>query len=363
MNTAVPASRLLAIDWMYEAHWFRGRVIALPGTLQFLHRFVTHLCAPTFVFLAGTALALSVARRRAAGEAESRIDARLVKRGLFIAALEIWMSVGSGVLVLQVLYAIGISMVCMAALRRLPVRALAMGAIAWFLVQDAVLRGLGLMPGLGFQVPGSLFLVPGFTFIPGFAPPPPIYPIFIALYPVLPWLAIMAGGWCFGSWLQGRAADDRVPERRLLLAGLAGLAIFIGVRVGGGYGNLFMPPVVGTLPGFLLTSKYPPSLAFVAAQLGLMALLLAGLFRVQRSGRRPLPLEPLRIFGSSALFFYVIHVHLLLAAAMLILGMPGRAGMGAARLATLGALVVLLPVCAWFLRQRTARPGGWTRFF
>src|SRR5262245_35997834 len=74
-----------------------GVALYTPGTplpaAQFLTRWVTHLCAPTFVFLAGTALALSVARRRAAGDAEGAIDRFLVTRGAFIAALDpLWMS-------------------------------------------------------------------------------------------------------------------------------------------------------------------------------------------------------------------------------------------------------------------------------
>ena len=131
--------RIRAIDWV------RGLVIALmtvdhagsifdaahmrgdsarwvPGTPlpagEFLTRWVTHLCAPTFVLLAGASLALSAEKRR--GEpGQTRF---IVTRGLLIAALDpLWMSLGFAryrVLVFQVLYAIGMSLVCMAALRR-----------------------------------------------------------------------------------------------------------------------------------------------------------------------------------------------------------------------------------------------------
>src|SRR5439155_23290612 len=90
---------------------------------QFLTRWVTHLCAPTFVFLAGTALALSVASRRARGDGERALDRFIVTRGLFIAALDpLWMSrvFAPGHVLLQVLYAIGLGLVAMAAPRRLP---------------------------------------------------------------------------------------------------------------------------------------------------------------------------------------------------------------------------------------------------
>ena len=90
---------------------------------QFATRWVTHLCAPTFVFLAGLSLSLSAERRRARGEPPGKQDRFLVTRGLFIAACDpLWMSWAFGVkdrLLFQVLYAIGMSFVAMAGLRRL----------------------------------------------------------------------------------------------------------------------------------------------------------------------------------------------------------------------------------------------------
>ena len=93
---------------------------------QFLTRWVTHLCAPTFLFLAGLVLALSVAKRQALGDPERSIDGDIIKRGVFILLLDpLWMSFGFGEgIVLQVLYAIGVSLCCMAFLRRLGVRGL-----------------------------------------------------------------------------------------------------------------------------------------------------------------------------------------------------------------------------------------------
>jgi len=83
---------------------------------------MTHLCAPTFVFLAGASLALSTMKRLKAGESEASIDRSIVIRGLLIAALDpLWMSWAftPGSILLQVLFAIGASFVCMVPLRRL----------------------------------------------------------------------------------------------------------------------------------------------------------------------------------------------------------------------------------------------------
>src|SRR5262245_32473386 len=112
------------IDAFFEPPWTPGS--ALPAA-QFFTRWITHLCAPTFLFLSGTSLALSTAGRAARGVAPLAIDRHLVARGLVLIALDVvWLSLGpSGqaghyVLVLQVLYAIGISLCAMALLRRLP---------------------------------------------------------------------------------------------------------------------------------------------------------------------------------------------------------------------------------------------------
>ena len=153
-----------------------------PGTPlpagQFLLRWVTHLCAPTFVFLAGTSLALSVTRRAAAGESASSLDRHIVARGLIIAAIDpLWMSVVflPGRVLFQVMYAIGASLVCMAALRRLPARVLATAGLA-LVVGCEALAGLAMWAGGGKTTLLGGLLVTGGQF--GFV---------VVAYPLLPW--------------------------------------------------------------------------------------------------------------------------------------------------------------------------------
>ena len=143
---AVPMerSRLLPVDWLrglvmvlmtvdHSSSAFNaGRLFGdsaqgwVPGTAlpaaQFFTRWITHLCAPTFLFLSGYSLFISVQRRKRDGASEADITRFIATRGLLIAALDpLWMVfVHRGELVLQVLYAIGVSMVAMAFLRRLP---------------------------------------------------------------------------------------------------------------------------------------------------------------------------------------------------------------------------------------------------
>jgi len=377
---ARPATaRLLALDWL------RGLVIVLmtidhasgsfnagrvmtdavslwkPGSPlpadQFLLRWITHLCAPTFVFLAGASIALSAARRRARGDSERSIDRALVLRGLFIALLDpLWMSLGFTAwhaIVLGVLYAIGVSMMAMALLRRVPARWLAVSALAYFAVAELVI-GL-LQAGFGdLPWPASLVISGGVFTLP-FARPSQ----FVVAYPVLPWLAVMALGHAVGEWLRTRAPAERVV-RPVLLAGLFALGLFGLVRGANGYGNMALLRDDLAPLQWLHVSKYPPSLSYLLLELGLMALVLGGLLALERSGA-PGWLRPLGLLGQTALFFYVLHVHLLGLAALL-LDQLQKAGIAATLLASGLVLLALYPACVRYARYKVAHPDGLARY-
>ena len=309
------------IDAFFEPAWTPGS--ALSGA-QFFTRWITHLCAPTFLFLSGTSLALSTAGRAARGVSSLAIDRHLVARGLVLIALEvIWLSLGPSmqagryVLVLQVLYAIGFSLCAMALLRRLPTPLLVALALGWLAAGELVTLRLA-PPGASAQGAEALLLAPGHT-----------GPAAIA-YPAISWLAMMMLGWALGSHLlalrrRGEPAPTAAP--RLAAAGIAALAVFAIVRAANGYGNMAVLRDDGSLIQWLHVSKYPPSLAFSALELGLSALLLAGLFVVEaRLVRPPRARNPFFVLGRTALFFYLLHFSLLgLAAAAL--GAASRGGL------------------------------------
>src|SRR4030095_13359095 len=164
-----------------------------PGTplpvVQFLVRWMTHLCAPTFVFLAGTSLALSTMKRLKAGDTKTSIDRSILLRGLLIAALDpLWMSWAftPGSILLQVLFAIGTSFVCMVPLRRLRSSTLACLALGLMFFGEAIIGGLMKLFGGSLPLPLALLLSGG------------LFGKLIIGYPLLPWLAIMMLGWVFG---------------------------------------------------------------------------------------------------------------------------------------------------------------------
>jgi uncharacterized membrane protein len=339
-----------------------------PGTPlpmgQFLLRWITHLCAPTFVFLAGTAVALSIEKRVRRGQSQRELDHHLLIRGLFIAALDpLWMSwiFTPGAVLLQVMYAIGISLVCLIPLRRLAsswLLALAVGilvfgeALAGFLIEGQagappVLQSLLLIAG----VRRNHWLAGGRDLFIG--------------YPLLPWLAMMLLGWVFGRFLLDQLQTPngtQVVERRLFAAGILGLTLFGVVRGLNGYGNMLLLRENHSLVQWLHVSKYPPSLSFVALELGLMALCLWGFFIYQRQvhGARG-DYNPLLVFGQTALFFYVLHAHLLNTSARR-LGLEHKFGVPTAAIASVAVLALLYPLCLWYRGYKRSHLTGWSRY-
>lgn len=315
-----------------------------PGTHlavdQFLTRWITHLCAPTFVFLAGYVMQLSVRRRQEKGETEGSITRFIITRGVIIAALDpLWMvwvfRPPGGSIVLQVLYAIGMSFVAMAFLRWIPARALGVtGVVLVFAVEPLA----ALVPASGpLHAVGTLLVAAG--------PLPP----FLVGYPLLPWLAIMMMGW--GTAEVARSAPQAFP-RRIALAGVVALGVFFLFRGLNGWGNMALLREDGSLVQWLHVSKYPPSVTYDALELGIAWLLLA-LFLVWRP---PAWADAvLRPLGQSAFFFYLLHAHLL-AVAALVLHMHGTQGLGMTFLSAAAVIAVLVPACSAYRRYKVGHP-------
>lgn len=328
--------------------WYQAGSV-IPAA-QFLTRWVTHLCAPTFLFLAGFVFALSVARRQARGDPERTIDREIFIRGIFILLLDpLWMSIGFGEgIVLQVLYAIGVSFCLMAPLRRLRIRTLFVIGLGILFFGEG-LAGLAVWAGDG-QRPGLMgaFFITGGTVAKG---------VFV-LYPVLPWLAYMILGWICGKLMLGKDAFN--PVQFFSISGAASLAVFFIARGFNKYGNMLLYRYENSILQWLHVSKYPPSLTFSALELGLMFVVLFLFFAWYRN-RNASPANPLQVFGRTPLFFYVIHVHLLAAASWL-LDMHQTGGLIETYLATLAALLVLYPLCRWYGHLKQAHPNSLLRY-
>jgi uncharacterized membrane protein len=325
--------------------WVPGTALP-PG--EFLTRWVTHLCAPTFVLLAGASLALSLEKRRDQ-PGQTRF---IVTRGLLIAALDpLWMSLAFTryrLLIFQVLFAIGTSMVCMAALRRLSARALLICAIV--VQAGGELSTRWLPSGEPWRTLWT------FLFVGGQA-----YGRLVCAYPLMPWLSIMMLGWVLGRWLL--ATQDRTARAKVLvLGGMGALVLFAVVRGADGYGNWNLHRDSLALLQWLHVAKYPPSIAFTALELGLALLLLAALMGADDPARSRGAFSPLSLFGATAFFYYLLHAHLLSGAQAILTLDRSAHGLAKTWLAAALVLVVLIGPCAWYRRYKSAHPDGWTRY-
>jgi uncharacterized membrane protein len=297
----------------------------------FLTRWVTHFCAPVFVFLAGAGAYLA----RALGKSRtSRGLARyLAGRGLFLVFLELtvvrwgWnFNFHYHFVLVQVIWVIGLSMIALAGLVALGLPSRWVGALGAMIVAGHNLFDLG-----SFAVAPSqtghwnwlwhVLLRPGGVSLGRDAT------IHVA-YPLLPWFGVMALGFGFGEVL---ALERRVRSRVTFLAGLALLAGFVVLRAVNSYGDpapwQTQDSTIKTVLSFLNCQKYPPSLLYVLMTLGpgLMALAACD-FREVRLTHAPGPTwRGLVMLGRVPLFFYVVQwpvIHMMANLASLITGPP-----------------------------------------
>jgi uncharacterized membrane protein len=269
----------------------------------FLTRWVTHLCAPVFLFLAGTGTALSMARGRSTAE----IARFLLTRGAWLILLELTL-VRFGWLfnfdVLNasalVIWAIGWSMVALAALVFLPVRYVGVFGVAMIVLHNA----------LDPVEPGDLGRAAWLWTIlheGGEVPVPGRAELFVG-YPLVPWIGVMAAGYAFGALIQVVETARRATLFARLGFGL--IVAFVALRATNLYGDprpwAPQESTLFTLFSFIDCDKYPPSLLYLLITLGLSFVLLAAFERWP-----PLRFKPLVVFGRVPLFFYLLHLPLL----------------------------------------------------
>jgi uncharacterized membrane protein len=342
----------------------------------FMTRWVTHFCAPVFAFLAGTGAYLAGFRGRSRGELAAFLASRgiwLIFLDLTVIRLGLFFDPLSAPVILTVLWSIGASFVVLAGLVFVPSRVV--GALGLLLIATHGLAG-GLLPGSGtsemLRAAGALLLQPGVLPLPGGVNA-------IVGYPLLPWLGVVAAGYGFGEIIQLEPGRRR---RVMWITGVAMSAAFVILRAWGGYGDP-RPRAMQTTPlltalSFLNCTKQPPSLLFVLMTLGPA---IAALAVIDRVGIRGPFGRALVTFGRVGLFFFILHlfvIHALAVLAGLVRGLPvawlsspkalgpspeGWAlGLPGIYVACAVVLAVLYIPCRWFAGVKTRHPGGWRSY-
>jgi uncharacterized membrane protein len=387
--TAVDALRgvvmvIMALDHVRD-FFHVGAMSFLPDDLSrttlllFATRWITHVCAPAFFFLAGMSAGFRLQRTGS----KRQLSWFLLTRGLWLVVLDLTVmrlalnfTIDSRYpLLLLVLWALGVSMIALAALLYLPFRALAVLSLAVIVLHNA-LDGVQASQFGAYGAVWQILHEPGVFVVGGMA--------IVVGYPVLPWIGVMAAGYCFAPVFTLEA--DR---RRRVLAGtgVGLIVLFALIRFANVYGNPIpwspQATPVFTVLSFLNTTKYPPSLDFILMTLG-PALLILAWFDRRGLGRD----HPLAVIGRVPLFYFVVHfwaAHALASLmawlrygaasfAYLFTPLPSMGGprelfpadfgysLWVVYAMWIGIVVALYPLCRWFDRIKSESRAWWTGY-
>ncbi len=301
---------IMALDHVrdfFHIEAFTGDPLDLNTTtpLLFFTRWITHFCAPIFVFLSGTSIYLQSLRKT-----KSELSLFLIKRGLWLVFAEVCIITFGwtfnplyNVLILQVIWTIGISMVILGLLIKLPFDfILILGFI--------IVLGHNLLDfpesETGFQ-PGFLWdlLHHGHFISYPYAP----NHVLLIVYPFLPWTGLMMLGYCTGNFFTSKySAEQRNKTFKLL--GLSMLVLFILLRYVNAYGDphdwTTQKDFFSTFLSFMSVNKYPPSLLFMLITIGPAFLMLSVLEKIQNPFT-----NVIRTYGRVAFFYYILHIYLI----------------------------------------------------
>lgn len=360
----------MLLDHVRETFFLHRQVsdpmdVSTTGLDLFLSRTLAHFCAPLFVFLTGLSAYLYGERHAGKGE-----TARfLFKRGLVLIALELTLvnfawtfQFPPTVIYLQVIWAIGLSMLALAALVALPRGWLAAAGLV-------IIAGHNLLDEVHFAAGAFMHIPWAILHDRGWLEP------FDGLrlrtsYPVLPWIGVIAVGYAAGPWFASGTDRDK-RELNLMAWGFGILALFLLLRSLNGYGerNWVMGETTTlTVMSIFNITKYPPSLLFISLTLGVGLLLIAWMERSH--GQRWL--KPLAVLGAAPMFFYLLHLYVLkglYVLAMAIWGASHGSYYGFDSMAAVWACaavlsVVLFPAVGWFAELKARRRDiQWLKYF
>lgn len=393
MNTS-PSSRVVSIDLI------RGAVMVLmaidhvrvyagvpaggPDLAIFFTRWITHFCAPAFVFLAGTS-AFFYARKH------SDVSRFLVTRGVWLIFLELTFLRVAWTFNLDfahyemagVIWMIGWCMILMAGLVKLPPK-----VVGWLGVVIIVAHNLldstlwNLAGSLGNDMGAALWKILYVGFYAGPISFGPDGPNLVVLYSLFPWIGVMAAGYGFGTLL---VLEPGTRNRYCLSIGLSAIVLFLILRAFNLYGDPIPwgpPSEYSNLPGwlsFLNTTKYPASLSFLLMTLGPTVALVPVLER-----SRGWLAEATALFGRVPFFFYMLHIPLIHALALVVslismgdvsgwlfenhpMGSPPapegyRWGLPTLYLVWAVAVAILYYACRWFADLKSRRSEWWLKY-
>ncbi len=343
----------------------------------FLTRWITHICAPTFVLLAGTSVYLQKMR----GKSLAELSKFLLTRGLWLIFLEFTVVRFAMIFnfdysffgFAEVIWVFGVSMIVLAGLIHLPTRVITAIGIALIALHNLFDR-FGVPPNVsmaGTPAPDVLQKLWLFLHQPGFMPLTANVKMFIA-YPLIPWVGVMAAGYALGAVYTWEA------ERRRSFLFKLGFVLTILFIIGSAiitylYGT--QTNAVFVFLEFLNTTKYPPSLLFLLMTLGPALLILAWADDMRANNFLS---RAFITFGRVPLFYFILQMFVAHGFGVL-LGIltgksvgylflnfpnsstdaPPEAGfpLRVVYAAWLAGLIILYPLCVWYGKVKKHRRG------
>jgi len=334
--------------------------------ILFFTRWITHLCAPVFVFLSGTSAYLQSARK-----SKKDLSLFLITRGLWLIIAEVTVvnlifsfDISFSAVALEVIWAIGISMVIL-------------GLVIWLPFEIILIIGLLIVLGHNtldfYERDQTAPLSAGYNLIHrvGFHSLWGKLQLLI-LYPFLPWTGLMMLGYCLGKVLRN---DNAVYRKRfLVIAGISAIALFIILRFINVYGDPSRWSVQGngfyTFLSFINTTKYPPSLFFISMTIGPALLLMAWWDDIQNRFTKIVS-----VYGRVPFFYFLMHFFLIHLFSTIAFFMRGhsfaedaadlstpfikfiKAGEGVqlryVYLIWLSIVIIMYPLCKWYDKYKT----------
>jgi len=387
LPSVTPKSRISSVDIL------RGLVMiimALDHTRDFLHynidptnlqtttpvlfftRWITHFCAPVFVFLSGTSAFLSGRKKT-----KKQLSSFLLKRGIWLIVIELTVfnlfltfDVTFGFLAIEVLSVIGFSMIILAGVIYLPLRTI-------FFIGLIIVCGHNLLDAFDYLKPAETPLWWGFLHQQSFFP----YDhnrLFAILYPLLPWPGVMMLGYCLGS-LYKKEFDAKRRQKILLSTGILITLFFITLRFTNVYGdpsewhrqNTF----VFTILSFLNTTKYPASLLFLSMTLG-PAIILLSLFDRSKGKWSNI----VSVYGRVPFFYFLVHFFIIHIICMILFFANGHTlseantgflhfkspndglPLGIVYLIWIAVVVTMYPLCKRYDRLKSSHRKWWLSY-
>ena len=368
---------IMALDHTRD-YFYLGSLVSDPTNLGtttpilFFTRFITHFCAPVFVFLAGTSAFLYGSKYTT-----TKLFKFLFSRGIWLILLELvlinflwFFDTTYGFIHLQVIWAIGFSMICLSILVYLPKKVLlAIGIIlvAGHNLLDGIhMEGNSLKSVLWYLLHQESFIPLGESRMIGIH------------YPVLPWIGVMVLGYCFGIFYE-KGFNVSIRKIWLIRIGVGATLIFFVLRGINNYGDLVpwsqQKNITYTILSFLNVTKYPPSLAFLLITLGPSMLFLFATDNIKNKLTNFFV-----VFGRVPLFYYFLHILIIHLTAMLVLIITGgnwkdmilnNQIFETDRLATYGyslwvvyliwicILLLIYPLCKWYMKYKYNNRDKW----